>query len=170
MKNTASVIDASVKDPIKTEKDVICALKTFTTVYRVKIENYSQLKHSYDLVINCGTFHLAGYEWTVDYFPRLFYFTNEVGLRIRLCTNINTSLKLDIQINLIDPSGRCLVVAKKKRTYYWRNDGEPITIMRKTKLESSKYINDDCFSFECIVTVTKWSHEPKYSEEEVSFW
>lgn len=163
MKSTSSVIDASVQeDPMKPEKEVIFAMKKFSTCYRAKIENYSQLKHCPEnFMINCGTFHLGGYLWTVDYYPRFYNHdydvTDKVALCIKLVSVTVTPLKLDAQISLIDPSGKHLVYSYKNQAYRSTYDGKPIILMRKNKLDSSKYVKDDCLSFECQVSVSKWS-------------
>ncbi|KAF3328138.1 inosine triphosphate pyrophosphatase [Carex littledalei] len=156
MKSTASIMDASVKeDPIKPEKEVICAMEKFmSTRYGAKIESYSQLKHCPEnFMIDCGMFHVAGHWWTVDYYPRFFKYshdnTDKVALRIRLVTETVTPLNVDVQISLIDPSGKRLVFPYKNQAYYRKNDGVPIRLVQKSKLDSSKYVKDDCLSFEC---------------------
>ncbi|KAF3320620.1 BTB/POZ and MATH domain-containing protein 2-like protein [Carex littledalei] len=148
-------------DPIKPEKEVICAMEKFSTSYRAKIESYSQLKNcSENFWIDCGMFHVAGHWWTVNYYPR-FYNAYEgsdmVALRIRLVTETVTPLKVDGQISLIDPSGKRLVFSYKNQAYCRQNDGKAIELIRTTKLDHSKYVKDDCLSFECQVTVSKWS-------------
>ncbi|XP_078169461.1 BTB/POZ and MATH domain-containing protein 3-like [Carex rostrata] len=155
-----AVIDVTVKkDPIKPEKKMICDMETFSTVYSAEIRHYSQLKDCAEsFVVDCGMFYLAGHEWNIHYYPCYSDLVDYMALCIRLCTNTTTSLKLDIQISLIDSSGRRKVVTDiNNATYFRRNDGDQIKIMRKNKLEYSKYVKDDCLSFECIVTARKWS-------------
>ncbi|KAF3341685.1 hypothetical protein FCM35_KLT00323 [Carex littledalei] len=159
MKSTVSLIDASVEDPIEPEKEVICDMETFSMVYRAKINRYSKVKCCPPgFWIDCGTFDLAGHLWAISYYPKVIGIPQGVALQIRLLTNITTSLKLKVKVSLIDPSGRRLVVADIRRQIYDKmNDGLKIPFMQKTKLDSSEYVKDDCLTFECIVSVTKWS-------------
>ncbi|XP_078154096.1 uncharacterized protein LOC144549248 [Carex rostrata] len=161
MKSAVSAIDASVKDPIEPKKEVICDMETFTTVYCVKIKHYSEVKHKpQDYTIDCGTFDLGGNRWAVYFCPGVSTLFGMVTLgSIRLLTDSTKPLIVHIQINLIAKSGERVAVTATKHavTYYRKNGVEAIPYIRKTKLDSSECVKDDCFSFECIVTVTKWS-------------
>ncbi|KAF3341684.1 hypothetical protein FCM35_KLT00322 [Carex littledalei] len=160
MKNTASAIDASVKDPItEPEKEVICDMETFSTVYHAKIKHYSQVKLCpRDFSIDCGVFDLAGHSWAIFYYPNLYGYSQDQGtLEIKLLTDTTTSLKQNVKISLIDPSGRHLMVGEAKQVYNKRDDGKRMAFMLNTKLDFSEYVKDDCLTFEFIVSVTKWS-------------
>ncbi|XP_078149668.1 uncharacterized protein LOC144544983 [Carex rostrata] len=158
MKSTASAKDASVKDSIETEREVICDVETFSTVYRANIKGYSQFQFCpRDFNIDCGKFSLAGHRWSVNYYPNVFALPRMVELHIRLLTYTTNSLKVDIQINLIAPNGRRLAVAERKQTYFRQNNMVAIRFMWKPKLYSSEYVNEDCLSFECIMSTTKWT-------------
>ncbi|XP_078154107.1 uncharacterized protein LOC144549257 [Carex rostrata] len=158
MKNTASAVDDSVKDPItKPEKEVTCDMETFSTVYRAKIKHYSQVKLCpRDFVIDCGMFDLAGHRWDIFYYPNLYssYSQDQATLEIKLLTATTTSMKQNVKICLIDPSGRNLMVGEVNRVYNKRDDGKMMGILLSDKLE---YVKDDCLTFEFIVSVTKWS-------------
>ncbi|KAF3341682.1 BTB/POZ and MATH domain-containing protein 3 [Carex littledalei] len=161
MKSTAATIDASVKDPMKPEKEVICAMETFSTVYRAKIECYTQFKsRPHDFRIDCGTFDLAGHRWAISYYPATNIHTmsiTEAALHIRLLTDTNTSLTLGGEISLIDPSGKPSKVGYISKEYNKRDDGHKMSIMEKQQLDSSEYVKDNCLTFECLVRATKWS-------------
>ncbi|XP_078169463.1 BTB/POZ and MATH domain-containing protein 2-like [Carex rostrata] len=173
MKSTAATIEASVKkDPIKPDKEVICAMETFSTVYRAKIECYTQVKRCpLHFRIDCGTFDLAGHRWAISYCSR----TNEnghdnVALHIRLVTDTNTSLELNGKISLIDPSGKPSMVPDDiyRKVYNKRDDEHKTAFMEKTILDSSEYVKDGCLTFECLVSVTKWSPNEVVKEAQQS--
>ncbi|XP_078170580.1 uncharacterized protein LOC144564840 [Carex rostrata] len=160
MKSTASLIDSSVEDPIEPEKEVICDMETFSTVYRAKINRYSKVKcYPPGFWIDCGTFDLAGHLWAISYHhPKVIGIPQGVALQIKPLTNIRTTLKLEVIVSLFDPSGRRSVVADIRRQVYDKmNDGLRIPFMQKSNLDSSEYVKDDYLTFECIVSVTKWS-------------
>ncbi|XP_078149666.1 uncharacterized protein LOC144544981 [Carex rostrata] len=151
MQSTASAKGTSVRE-------VICDMETLSTVYRVNIKGYSQFNFCPDdFSIHCGKIDLAGHRWSVYCYPGVFAFVRMVMLHIRLRTYTTNALKVDIRINLIAPNGRRVMVAERKQIYYRENNVVVIPLMRKSKLDSSEYVKDDCLSFECIMSTTKWA-------------
>ncbi|KAF3325370.1 hypothetical protein FCM35_KLT10441 [Carex littledalei] len=169
MKSTASAKDVLVMDPIQTEKEVICDMETLSTVYRANIKGYSQFQFCpHDFTIDCGKFDLAGHRWSVYYYPNAFVLGRMVILHIRLLTYTTNSLKVDIQINLIAPNGRRLAVAERKHTYFSNNNVVVLPLIRKSILDSSEYVKEDCLSFECIMSTTKWAAPEEVKKKQQS--
>ncbi|KAJ3677169.1 hypothetical protein LUZ60_002893 [Juncus effusus] len=126
-------------------------------VYRVKISNYSQIKHfASESELKVGSFDLAGHSWAIIFRTTAYdkaLYISFIGL---LLTETNMPLNMEYEFCLLDQNGKSS--ATKKWYQMVEQKGNEFGLqyfMKKTEFESSVYLKDDCFILQCALRVVK---------------
>ncbi|KAJ3685520.1 hypothetical protein LUZ61_014684 [Rhynchospora tenuis] len=141
------------------EMDAISRMETHTKSYCAKIERYSLIKNLMNRkYIEIGIFHLAGGRWNIQFYPNGSWDSGFIALRIELLTETATPMVIEFEFSLLDPKGRDYTVTKKSSYGTCSKQGESFGIgnfMKKSDLEASEFLNDDCLTVKLHLTVVK---------------